>query len=405
MLTTNKMQNILQKPTSKNLLLPPLSLYIHIPWCIKKCPYCDFNSYAITTNNNINNNFAEELYIDKLIQDLTIDLLHFQEQRSLTSIFIGGGTPSLFSPKSFDTLLNAINKLIKFNNNIEITMEANPGTMEYKDFKDYKQAGINRISIGAQSFNNTSLQLLGRIHVADEIKNAVTKLFDANMLNFNLDLMYGLPKQTTDATLVDLQQAIALNPTHISWYNLTIEPNTYFAKRPPTLPQDEELFEMMEHGYQLLSKNGFKQYEVSAYARDNYKCTHNLNYWEFGDYLGIGAGAHGKITNVANNTVIRTAKTRNPKDYLEKNNNFMAVALKDLTKEDLIFEFMLNSMRLEDGFSLESFSQRTGLKHKDIHKQLQLALDKNLVSILNSKVKPTALGKRFLNDLIAIFLP
>jgi len=286
----------------------PLSLYIHIPWCIQKCPYCDFNSHALKEA------LPEDAYIQTLLRDLEEDLT-LAQNRPLKSIFFGGGTPSLFSPKSIEKILTGVNAHLKFEPNIEITLEANPGTLEHKSFKAYKSAGINRVSLGAQSFQDEKLQALGRIHNAKNIANAINLIIEAD-LNFNIDLMYGLPKQTIQDVLFDIRTALSFSPPHLSWYHLTIEPNTVFHHRPPPLPEHDTVYEMQTLGYQCLKDAGLKQYEVSAFAKPGFACQHNLNYWEFGDYLGIGAGAHSKITDLSTLEVKRFAKTRYPKSYL-----------------------------------------------------------------------------------------
>lgn len=269
----------------------PFSLYIHIPWCIKKCPYCDFNSYDSPSQ------LPEQEYVQVLLQDLTQDLPRVAN-RTLKSVFFGGGTPSLFSPKSFETILNHVHRVLSCQPNMEITLEANPGTLEHKSFKDYRNAGINRISIGAQSFNDYSLQALGRIHAAKDTHKAIDAIRKGGFDNYNIDLMYGLPQQSLNDALSDLKTAIELSPTHLSWYHLSIEPNTIFHHKPPVLPNDDEVFEIQQAGFELLKQQGFMQYEISAFAQKGFQCQHNKNYWEFGDYLGIGAGAHSKITNL-----------------------------------------------------------------------------------------------------------
>ena len=376
--------------------LPPLSLYIHIPWCIKKCPYCDFNSYAK------NSTYNEDLYIERLIFDLKQDLKYVQS-RKIHSIFIGGGTPSLFSAKSYENLFLELKKYLNISDNIEITMEANPGTLEYKDFSGYKQVGINRISIGAQSFNENHLKKLGRIHSSNNIHTAVKKIKDAGINNFNIDIMYGLPEQSVDEAIDDINEAIKLEPTHISWYNLTIEPNTYFHKFRPILPNDEKIQAIQEAGLNALAQNGFQRYEVSAFSKPNCKSNHNLNYWQFGDYLGIGAGAHGKIT-MEDGSIFRMQKTRNPVDYMNADKQ-PCCNKKQVLQKDITFEFMLNTLRLEDGIAIEKFESRTGLKKSNLMPKLSQAIDKGLINISNNIIQPTNLGKTFLNDLCEIFLP
>lgn len=378
------------------LLVPPLSLYIHIPWCVKKCPYCDFNSHALRTG------LPENTYLDALIADLQKDL-HLVQDRSLQSIFFGGGTPSLISPQGIERLLTNIQKLVPFNPNIEITLEANPGTIEHFNFADYKIAGINRISLGAQSFNNAKLQALGRIHNGDEILHALEKLHAINFKSFNIDLMHGLPQQTLDEAMQDLTTAIACAPPHLSWYQLTLEPNTVFYKYPPILPDDDLAWEIQTQGEQLLAAAGYKHYEVSAFAQPGQQCKHNINYWEFGDYLGIGAGAHGKITHAADNTITRMWKTRNPKDYLDPKQKFLA-GTSILSADQLPSEYMINRLRLFTQLNLQSFTQRTGLASESLTKILQEASAKELITLHSNTVQITAFGKRFLNDLMQMFL-
>ncbi|MCV6606305.1 MAG: radical SAM family heme chaperone HemW, partial [Porticoccaceae bacterium] len=293
------------------LTLPPLSLYIHIPWCVRKCPYCDFNSHTA------GGELPEADYVAALLADLKNDLSYVQGRR-IHSIFFGGGTPSLFSPRAIQQILDGVAREIGFDSNIEITLEANPGTFEQQKFADFRAAGVNRLSIGIQSFDDLHLQQLGRIHSAREAHSVASMARAAGFDNFNLDLMHGLPGQSLDDALNDLRRAIAIEPNHLSWYQLTIEPNTAFYRQPPKLPEDSVLEAVFDHGQQLLADSGFEQYEVSAYARDGQASSHNLNYWQFGDYLGIGAGAHGKVTLAQKQQVIRSRKTRAPKDYLQR---------------------------------------------------------------------------------------
>lgn len=375
--------------------LHPLSLYIHIPWCVKKCPYCDFNSYASPAE------LPEQEYIQVLLQDLAQDLPRVSG-RTLKSIFFGGGTPSLFSPKSFEILLNHIHSVLPCAPNMEITLEANPGTLEHKSFKDYRATGINRISIGAQSFNNDALQTLGRIHSADNIYKAIDSIRQGGFDNFNIDIMYGLPHQSLEDALFDLKAAIQRSPTHLSWYHLTIEPNTIFHHKPPLLPTDDDVFEMQQAGFELLAQHGFTQYEVSAFAQKGFQCQHNKHYWEFGDYLGIGAGAHGKITTPTQE-VCRLWKIRYPKSYLTPNTCLLG-GKKILTEKELSFEFMLNALRLIEGFPISLFQARTGLDIANLEPGLSQAIAKQLLTMDNTRIKPTTLGNRFLNDLMSLFL-
>lgn len=382
----------------------PISLYVHIPWCVKKCPYCDFNSHAI------NSTLPEAEYVQALIKDLEQDL-HNIQNREIISIFFGGGTPSLFSPIAFEKILDNINRLSKLSSHIEITMEANPGTMEHKHFKDYRLAGINRVSLGVQSFNNEKLERLGRIHRIHEIENAIISLHNADLDSFNLDLMYGLPDQTYEEALQDLNTAISFSPPHLSWYNLTLEPNTVFYSRPPRLPSHDIIFEVQQAGIQLLDNSALEQYEISAFAKSDHVCRHNLNYWEFGDYLGIGAGAHSKITEFQNSKIVavhRFAKKRMPSSYLQDMKDFqenVVVDKKVLSSDDLGFEFMLNALRLKEGFRIELFEQRTGLSISDIENFLFKAIDKNLLIVTPDIIKPTEQGRLFLNDLLEMILP
>lgn len=374
----------------------PLSLYIHIPWCIKKCPYCDFNSHALKTN------IPEHEYLDALITDLQADLTYVQ-QRQIKSIFFGGGTPSLISPAGIEYLLHKISKLVTLSPNIEITLEANPGTVEHFNFADYKLAGINRISLGVQSFSDASLKLLGRIHKNSETLTAIDKLHAINFNSFNLDLMHGLPEQNLDAAIADLQMAIACQPPHISWYQLTIEPNTFFYKYPPRLPTDDITWAIQSEGEKLLAAAGFTHYEVSAFAQEKHKCKHNLNYWEFGDYIGIGAGAHSKLTDLQTMRIHRSWKTRNPKDYLDPTQKFLA-GTNYVQKEHIVGEYMLNRLRLYEPLNLLLFMQYTGLSMNDIHSKLLCAQQKDLILLQSNHVSLTELGKRFMNDAMQIFL-
>ena len=378
--------------------LPPLSLYVHIPWCVRKCPYCDFNSHA-----QRNTSLPEEAYIDALIRDLTFELQRQVTQRPLHSIFIGGGTPSLFSAPSFECLLTTIDQLMGISADTEITLEANPGTFEQIKFAGFKAAGINRLSLGIQSFNDIQLKALGRIHSAENAMTAAKsaiQLFD----RVNLDLMHGLPQQTTAGALADLHQAISLGPEHLSWYQLTLEPNTEFHARPPTLPVDEALWEIQEAGQQHLAQAGFRQYEISAYARHQAMSRHNLNYWTFGDYIGIGAGAHGKVSYRSDEglRIERHEKLRQPKAYLNAINPTQKRQW--VAQEELPFEFMLNALRLYDGVSIDLFEQRTGLSLQQLQKPLTLARGKGLLMDNPDRLAPSAQGRLFLNDLLELFL-
>lgn len=380
--------------------LPPISLYIHIPWCVRKCPYCDFNSHAADTE------LPEKEYIKALTEDLKNDL-SFIQNRPLRSIFFGGGTPSLFSAASIATLLTQINQHIDFSDNIEITLEANPGTFEQKKFADFHQAGINRLSIGIQSFNDFKLQQLGRIHSSDNAKHAIAMARTAGFENFNLDLMHGLPGQNIQEALNDLQTAIDFAPTHLSWYQLTIEANTEFFKHPPRLPDDDTRWEIYQLGHAMLAQQGFEQYEVSAYSQIGMASQHNLNYWQFGDYLGVGAGAHGKITcqdRINNQTnIIRTRKTRSPKDYL-KPQGFRRYS-ENILPEDIAGEFMMNALRLNRGFNKADFTRYCGLPITHIETQLMQACEQGLLTYsTDGDIQPTDKGRLFLDDLVAVFI-
>ncbi len=372
----------------------PLSLYIHFPWCIKKCPYCDFNSHKKDSY------FDEAAYIQCLIKDFTQDYARFGQNRQIHSIFMGGGTPSLFSAQALAPLFKTIEPY--YSDNIEITLEANPGTIEHGAFKHYFDLGINRISLGVQSLNPKHLKALGRIHSVDDVTRSVDEITTAGFQNFNLDLMHGLPTQTTDEALDDLAKALQFNPTHLSWYQLTIEPNTYFANYPPTLPIDETLADIEEAGFELLANHGFTRYEISAFARDPKRCQHNLNYWKFGDYIGIGAGAHGKITDCLNQKITRTTKYKLPKNYLDPDKDFLSEQT-DIATQEQTLEFMLNALRLIDGFDLMLITERTFVDINTLWPLFAKAQDQGLIYLSNTHLRPTAHGLRFLNDLIMVF--
>ena len=384
----------------------PLTLYIHIPWCIKKCPYCDFNSHKK------DDNFAESKYVDALISDLT-QKLPLIWGRNIKSIFIGGGTPSLFSPEAYADLFAKIRNLLPFaagDNGIEITLEANPGAIEHGSFVGYKQAGINRVSLGVQSFNDAYLKKLGRIHLAQTAVDAIEKIKAAGFNNFNIDIMYGLPGQSVSEAMNDLTKAISFGSTHLSWYQLTIEPNTVFYRKKPKLPVESKIIEMEQLGRELLSENSFKHYEVSAYSKDNRFCEHNVNYWKFGDYLGIGAGAHSKLTKAAGNDanfeskyiIERFNQYKMPNSYMAQVNK--SVSSRVLDKKDMIFEFALNRFRLSDGFLFEDFENMTGLSSDLLNPVLDKARSKGLININNNKVEKTQRGRSFVNDLVELFL-
>lgn len=374
----------------------PLSLYVHVPWCVRKCPYCDFNSHQVR------NEIPQQRYVDTLIEDLRSEAM-LADDRPIHSIFIGGGTPSLFTPEAYQQILGAVRDQFELAPSAEVTLEANPGTFERERFQGYREAGINRVSIGVQSFNNDSLDALGRIHNGDEAiaaAEAASTIFD----RFNLDLMHGLPQQTPELALADLRQALALNPNQISWYQLTLEPNTEFAARPPRLPVEEELWQIQEAGQSLLESSGYRQYEISAFARSGGESAHNINYWRFGDYIGIGAGAHGKFSNWNGESIEirRRHKQRQPKGYMNPESRIAGDEL--IAADDRAFEFMLNALRLTDGFELKLFAERTGLAVTLIEAKLDVAQRKGLLKIEKGFAKPTNEGRLFLNDLLELFL-
>jgi oxygen-independent coproporphyrinogen-3 oxidase len=358
---------------------------------LKKCPYCDFNSHETDVLDG---------YIDALLSDLDNDVKYIQN-REINSIFIGGGTPSLMSVKDATDLFVGLRDRLEFSSNIEITLEANPGTFEVDKFAEYRNLGINRLSIGVQSFNDKQLKFLGRIHSGKEAQNAIIKAQNVGFDNLNIDLMYGLSGQSLEACIDDVAIAINLNPSHISFYQLTLEPNTLFSKFPPSLPSDDDIWKIGERGAELLNQNGFQRYEVSAYSA--FPSRHNMNYWEFGDYIGIGAGAHGKITNMATNEIVRTFKTKSPKDYLQLvKNNKQTSSVKPV--ENLSFEFMLNSLRLIDGFDPKLYESRTGQSIELLSEQMKEAENLDLLDVKTHNVRPTKKGHSFLNNLQAIFL-
>lgn len=376
--------------------LPPLSLYIHIPWCIRKCPYCDFNSHSVTGD------IGEADYIDALLDDLNHDLQRFRIDRPLHSIFIGGGTPSLFAPESFARLLAGIKQQIRWQDNIEITLEANPGTFESEKFAEYRKLGINRLSIGVQSFNDEQLRKLGRIHSAEEAIQAAEIAHRSGFANFNLDLMFGLPVSAGYSSYSDLETAIRLRPSHISWYQLTLEPNTYFHKFPPPLPDDEEIFASQQRCQQLLAQHHYHQYEVSAYSKPGYACRHNLNYWQFGDYLGIGAGAHGKISGPSPAKIIRSTKSKNPEQYQQnpRHDSFTEIA-----PVQLPLEFVMNQLRLKHGgFTLEHYQAVTGLSPATLEPALSQCLESELLIRQGRHYQCSEQGWHFLDTLLEKFI-
>jgi oxygen-independent coproporphyrinogen-3 oxidase len=375
----------------------PLAIYVHLPWCVRKCPYCDFNSHELAGA------LPEKAYVDALLTDLDQEARRANGRRA-QSVFFGGGTPSLFSHEGVARVLEAMADAGVIAAQTEVTLEANPGAVERGRFAGFKDAGVNRVSLGAQSFDPAALERIGRIHRDDEIHDAIEELSAAGLENFNIDLMYGLPRQTLSQALADVRQAIATGPTHLSHYQLTIEPNTAFHKRPPLLPDDDECWRMQTGCQEILADEGYDQYEVSAFARSDRRCLHNLNYWTYGDYLGIGAGAHGKLTDPDTGLVRRTAKARNPRQYLRA----PATPVSDhaLGAEDLAFEFMLNNLRLCSGFRRGDFERRTGLSFDIVQERVDLAVSEGLLATgAGGHWRTTDLGFRFLNDLQARFLP
>ena len=377
------------------LQLPPLSLYVHIPWCVRKCPYCDFNSHEAGQT------IPEQDYVRALIEDLKADLAWVQG-RKLHSIFFGGGTPSLFSGQAIGDILKAAEKLIGFETDIEITLEANPGTFEQQKFSDFYSAGVNRLSIGIQSFNNQHLQRLGRIHDGEQAIKAIATAQLAGFNNFNIDLMHGLPEQSLEQAQADIQQAIDSGAQHISWYQLTIEPNTAFYSKPPPLPNDDRLADIQQGGMNLLHEHQFGQYEVSAFALHGQTSRHNINYWEFGDYLGIGAGAHGKITLPEQDSVIRTSKTRQPDHYLAREGSLL-VQNSAISRDEMALEFMMNGLRLKNGVATEYFIPRTGLDKLSVATQVAELQRKGLMEPDSDRYKTTHLGYQFLNTVLQSF--
>jgi len=387
----------LMRPGSLQLAaLPPLALYVHLPWCLKKCPYCDFNSHELSTPE-----LPEQRYLDALVADLDAALA-LVWGRTVHSIFIGGGTPSLFSPQSIDRLLADIRARVRLSPACEITLEANPGTFERDRFRDFRHAGVTRLSVGVQSFNDRHLKALGRVHDRAQALAAVEEAAQA-FDTFNLDLMYALPGQTMQELEQDLTTALDLNSPHISIYHLTIEPNTYFAKFPPVVPDQDTAYEMLDLVTAMTQARGLSRYEVSAYARPGHACWHNLNYWQFGDYLGIGAGAHGKLSFA--HRVVRQVRHREPRLYMDKALAGDCVASQtEVARRDLPFEFMLNALRLREGFSLAHFTERTGLPISAIEAALNEAQRKGLIDRDLARVWPTTQGFDFLNDLQSLFL-
>jgi putative oxygen-independent coproporphyrinogen III oxidase len=377
----------------------PLSLYLHFPWCVQKCPYCDFNSHPQRGA------LPEDAYIDSLLRDLDFELSEAVERRPLISIFMGGGTPSLFSDRSIGRLLEQVNRRLAFADDIEITLEANPGTAEAGHFRGYRAAGVNRLSMGFQSLDDTQLKRLGRIHSAAEARHAYAIAREAGFGNINLDLMYALPEQQLDAALADLDGLIALQPEHLSWYQLTLEPNTEFGLRPPPVPDDDTAWSMQEAGQARLAAAGYSQYEVSAYARPGRQSRHNRNYWEFGDYLGIGAGAHGKRTEATPFDIHRRARHKHPRQYQQHAGTAAALQTRQsVPADERPFEFMMNALRLNDGFAPDLYRTRTGLPWDAQSPALGAAQQRGLLEIDAARVRATGLGQRYLNSLLQLFL-
>jgi putative oxygen-independent coproporphyrinogen III oxidase len=378
------------------LVTPPLSLYVHFPWCVRKCPYCDFNSYTLQGE------LAAEPYVARLARDLEAQAPQVAG-RAVVSVFFGGGTPSLFSPEAIARVLSAARRHLSLAADAEVTLEANPGAVERGAFGEYRAAGVTRVSLGAQSFDAAALTALGRIHSPEETRRAAEELHAAALTNFNLDLMYALPGQERAGALRDVREALALAPAHLSHYQLTLEPGTVFAARPPPLPHEDEAAAMQEECAALLAATGFGHYEVSAWARPGRQCRHNLNYWSFGDYLGVGAGAHGKLTFPEHGEIVRTVQPREPRRYLAALPG--ELARQRVSAEELPFEFMLNALRLTTGFSLEDFAARTGLGSARIAAPLARALARGLLERTAEGYRPSELGLNFLNDLLTDFMP
>jgi len=379
--------------------LPPLSLYVHLPWCVRKCPYCDFNSHAV----------REEMPGDEYVQALLRDLeeeLPLVWGRPVHSIFFGGGTPSLFNARQIETLLTGFRTLLQVSPEAEITLEANPGTIEHDSFNAYHDAGINRVSLGVQSFNDDRLEEIGRIHGRAEVEQAVAAIHHSGISNFNIDLMFALPGQSPEGALQDVRAALACEPTHISHYQLTIEPNTAFHASPPVLPDDDSAWEMQETCGNNLSREGFEQYEISAWSRPGFQCRHNLNYWRYGDFLGIGAGAHGKITLPSEQTARRRVRQRHPGSWMKGVWEGKGI-IEDraLGPGERVFEFFLNQLRLRDGVLKSQLQPRTGVAWSEVSGRVQTAVDKGLLRDENGVLSPTELGWRFTNDIQSLFLP
>ncbi len=395
-MTTHPLHPVGLKAQAVNFqALPPLSLYVHVPWCVRKCPYCDFNSHEARGG------LPEEDYVAALIRDLELALPQVWG-RTVHSVFIGGGTPSLLSVRALDRLLTTVRTLLPLNLGAEITLEANPGTVEADKFAGFRDAGVNRLSLGIQSFNDAHLAALGRIHDGTEARRAV-EIAQRHFDNINLDLMYGLPQQTPEQAEQDVRSALAFAPQHLSCYHLTLEPNTLFHHRPPALPDDDTASEMQQHIEELLAGHGYEHYETSAFAQSGRQSRHNLNYWQFGDYLGLGAGAHGKLSFP--DKVLRQARHKQPQAYMQSVARGTPLQSEHaLGRDDLTFEFMMNALRLNQGFAAELFTERTSLPLHLIRNELTLAQERGLLTFDGQRIAPTPLGRRFLNDLLEIFL-
>ena len=377
-----------------------IGLYVHLPWCVKKCPYCDFNSHQLRSD------LDETSYIHALLNDFEFEINRQDSPKVISSIFIGGGTPSLFSAESIDRLLSGIRAKVKCSQEAEITLEANPGACDESRFKGYRQAGVNRLSLGIQSFNQNHLKVLGRVHDCDQALSAVEMAKSSGFENFNLDLMYCLPGQTAAQAQADVEQAISLNPAHISAYHLTIEPNTLFAHKPPVLPEESVSWEIQQTYWSTLEKNGYEKYEISAYSKTGLQSKHNLNYWGFGDYLGIGAGAHGKVT--LENAIYRSAKPKHPKEYQQSFIYDLPAAdqfLKKVDDSELPLEYMMNKLRLNNGFNKQHFQSATGLTYANIAKSVEQAMELGLLDEADGNYQPSEKGCLFLDDLLQLFLP
>lgn len=380
------------------LSVPPLGLYIHFPWCVKKCPYCDFNSHTRSAS------IDQQGYIDVLIRDLEYDLQRYGDNRELTSIFMGGGTPSLFSAQSIARLLVAIEARLTFAKGIEITLEANPGAVEHDDFAGYLNAGCNRLSLGVQSFNDAQLKNLGRIHTASNAETAIQAALDSGFVNINIDLMYGLPQQSPESAQCDLLAALTFLPNHLSLYQLTIEANTLFHRYPPKLPDHDQIIEIEQSLYELMVQHNYQRYEVSAYAKPGMQCRHNLNYWQFGDYLGIGAGAHGKITHM--NAIERYSKQKHPRQYIASAGSEHGIGNRwKVTDRARLFEFLLGGLRLTDGFDKRLVPERTNCDIDELLPLLQKAAERKWIIFDNGRVRCSASGYRFLDDILQDMLP